>query len=93
MNSPDNYGLLLANGVHLKSYISFSLSLLDSMPNKNHHLIPAAISLKNLRFGDAPSQTYARTENPNDTNTFVASIVQGYNCAAVKPVEAKYAKG
>ena len=43
-------------------------------------------------MGDTPLQTYARTENSNDINTFVASIIQEYNCTAVKPVEAKYAK-
>ena len=62
------------------------------MPNKNHHLILLQLSLKNLWLGDAPPQTYAQTENLNDINTFMAFIVQVYNCAAVKPVEVKYAK-
>ena len=53
-------------------YVSFSLSILDSILNKNHHLLPdpAAISFKNLQLGQALPQTYARTKSPNDVSTF-----------------------
>ena len=53
-------------------YVSFSLSILDSIPNKNHHLLPdpAAISFKNLQLDQALPQTYAQTKSPSDFNTF-----------------------
>ena len=76
-------------------YVSFSLSILDSIPDKNHHHLsdPTAISFKNLQLGEALPQTYARTKSPNDFNTFfLVCNVQGHNCATVKAAEAKYAK-
>ena len=51
------------------------------------------INLKNLLFGDAPSETKACTKNPKLSSTPVASNVHGYNWDDVKPVEAKYANG
>ena len=44
--------------------------------------------LKNLRLGDAPSQTYALTLNPSHFKILVAFHTNGNSWSAVKPVEA-----
>ena len=60
-------------------YVSFSLSILDSIPNKNHHLLPdpAAISFKNLQLDQVLPQTYAQTKSPSDFNTFFGFLCTG----------------
>ena len=60
-------------------YVSFSLSILDSILNKNHHLLPdpAAISFKNLQLDQVLPQTYAQTKSPSDFNTFFGFLCTG----------------